>query len=94
MMRPFETQPTAVLHHVKKWEKKPAMMQPGEEVEWCFQTEVPSDYGPRMSLYVIGFVRYKDRLNFHQYVLFARRYDPLEGRFLPVKDNAPYENEN
>jgi hypothetical protein len=41
----------------------------------------------------MGFVLYLDRLNTHRFILFARRYDPSIGRFIPV-DNADYEGQD
>jgi hypothetical protein len=65
-------------------------MEPGDLSTWEFQTRVPIDYDQSMFLYIIGFIRYHDRLTPNRFIVFGRKYVPSEDRFMKV-DNPDYE---
>lgn len=68
-------------------------MEPGDISIWKFETTVPPEYEPAMSFYVIGFIRYHDRLTPHRFMIFGRKYLPSEDRFVVV-DNPDYEGQD
>jgi hypothetical protein len=39
----------------------------------------------------LGNIQYFDRLKVRHMTLFARRYDPGKGRFVPIEENHDYE---
>jgi hypothetical protein len=68
-------------------------MEPGDLSTWEFETTVPLDYEPAMSFYIIGFIRYHDRLTPHRFMVFGRKYVPSEDRFIVV-NNPDYEGQD
>jgi hypothetical protein len=73
--------------------REPGRLDPGDIAYWPLTETVPASYDQITSLYIIGYVEYSDRLKTHRGVYFARRYDPTDRRFAPVKDNPDYESE-
>jgi hypothetical protein len=70
--------------------KDKSVMHPGNFGEWKFTTTVPRT---NATLYVLGFIKFKDQWSPVRYSLFARRYDPSRGRFVTV-DSPDYERED
>jgi hypothetical protein len=66
-------------------------LMPGDIAQWDLVTTVPADN--TLSLYVSGYVIYRDKLNTRRGIFFARRYDPAERRFVRATDNPDYESE-
>jgi hypothetical protein len=72
----------------------PFKMLPGAVGKWEFKTSVPPNYSQKkQSLYVFGYIIFRDPVMPKRYSLFARKYDPGKGRFVTVKD-PNYEREN
>jgi len=67
------------------------VLDPGRNDLWNFTIKVPDKYAA-IDLYILGAVAYSDRLTERRWVLFGRRYDRTERRFIAV--NIPeYENQ-
>lgn len=71
----------------------PNALNPGDVALWKADIVVPKNYSSKTSLYLMGVVIYRDRLSPHRFVLFARRYDIRERRFIAV-DNPDYEGQD
>jgi hypothetical protein len=73
--------------------RNPTVFKPGDLAYWPISTTVPEDYSDNMSLYILGLVFYRDRLNTRRGMVFARKYDITERRFVRATDNPDYESE-
>lgn len=70
-------------------------LAPGEIGRFFFECEVPHDFKGKKDkrrLYVLGMITFRDRLDTHRAVFFARRYSLKRKRFVYVKD-PEYESE-
>lgn len=66
-------------------------LKAGNTVQWQFTDTVPSGYTESESLYVMGTIKYRDGLGTQRWFIFARKYDPSLGRFVP-SDNPDYDS--
>jgi Putative Flp pilus-assembly TadE/G-like len=97
MNRPYFTNPEGIA--CDKLKPSPVgtgnakQMAPGDISQFDFEATVPSNYDKIVFFYVLGFIRYSDRLSPHRFVLFGRKYVPSEDRFVVV-DNPDYEGQD
>jgi hypothetical protein len=71
--------------------KRRGVMKPGAIAHWDYETIVPNEYTSAMFFYVMGSVLHFDRLGVRHLTLFARKYEPVEERFIAVENNRDYE---
>jgi hypothetical protein len=71
--------------------KRRGVMNPGAIAHWDYETIVPNEYTSAMFFYVMGSVLHFDRLGVRHLTLFARKYEPVEERFIAVENNRDYE---
>ena len=73
------------------------ILNPGESIPIAFTSEPMNvDHQGVMlgtySVYIMGWIEYRDDLKINRRLNFCRQYDPTKGRFFPVAD-TDYENQ-
>jgi hypothetical protein len=69
-------------------------LKAGEFADLRFTTKVPMNRPKNATLFIVGYVKYKDAFGNIRATNFARRYDPAKRYFVLAEGDRDYERED